>query len=425
MKKHRILLLSSTTLLMVMLYACFSANKVSVENLSDLYHSDYHYLHPQFRIYQTGDSSALLYYKINEGELLYIRKNQEDSFYSSVRLMCKITSGYESSQLLDSITIVLKFSSNTNSKKAFAIGTMPIRLKVNRNYLATVTTTDLISKKEDVAFVVTESADGYSARNFLPINTADGQILFPNYIDTETTLAITFNKPLQKLTINYYKRNFGLAPPPFSASETKPFKYKPDSVFTIPAGANNMFRFTVGSSGFYHILADTMTHSGLTIYKFDKYYPSVSTAGELVPPLRYITSNDEYEILTKSANVKQAVDDLWLKFANSSQERARALIRTYYNRVQDANKFFTSYLDGWKTDRGMVYIVYGPPNVVYRNGASESWTYGEDRNFMSLVFTFQKTENPFSDNDYTLDRSPQFRSVWYNAVDIWREGRVY
>jgi hypothetical protein len=44
---------------------------------------------------------------------------------------------------------------------------------------------------------------------------------------------------------------------------------------------------------------------------------------------------------------------------------------------------------------------------------------------MALSFTFVKLDNPFSDNDYALQRSANYRNLWYNAVDLWREGRVY
>lgn len=425
MKKHSKLVFPSAILLVMLLYACFSTNKVSVQNIADIYHSDYHYLHPQFRVYQVNDSSALLYYKVDESELLYVRRNQEDSFYSSARIVCKVTASYEASELLDSNSIMLKFSSASNNKKAYAVGTLPLKLRVNQNYLITATTTDMISKKEDISYVTTESNDKFGSRNFLPINTADGQPVFYNYVDSETTVAITYNKPVKSLTVNYYHRDFPLAAPPFSSIEARPFKFKPDSMFTLSAGADNRFNFKLDRLGFYHIQPDTLSHSGITIYRVEKYYPTLALAGQLVPPLRYITSNEEYDHIIHAKDTKQAIDDFWLNIAGNNKEKAKSLIRIYYNRVQDANKFFSSYLEGWKTDRGMIYIIYGPPNVVYRNSTGESWTYGEDRNFMSLQFTFQKTSNPFTDNDFTLDRSPQFRNAWYNAVDIWREGRVY
>lgn len=425
MKTHRApILIIISTLILVAFYACFAPSKVSVQNLADMYHSDYHYLHPQFTVYQLNDSNALLYYRINEEELLYVRRNQEDSFYASAKVVCRVTQSYESSQMLDSGSVVLKFSSITNNKKAWAIGSIPLKLKYNQTYLITAYTTDLTSKKEEVTYVNTESNDYLSSRNFLVTNNADGQPLFPNYIDSDANFTITCNKPVSKLIVYYYRREFPLAAPPFSTSESSPLTFNPDSSFTILPGANNKFSLPVHAKGFYHIQADSTNHNGVTIYRFQKNYPLVGTAPQLVPPLRYITSNEEYKRLADADNVKKAIDEFWLNIAGG-QERAKALIRIYYNRVQDANNFFTSYVEGWKSDRGMVYLIFGPPSIVYRNSNSESWIYGEDRNFLQLNFVFQKVSNPFSNNDYLLQRSPQFRNVWYNAVDMWREGKVY
>jgi hypothetical protein len=93
--------------------------------------------------------------------------------------------------------------------------------------------------------------------------------------------------------------------------------------------------------------------------------------------------------------------------------------------VQDANYYFTSYLEGWKTDRGMVYLIYGSPNVIYRTLNSETWIYGEENNVNSLSYSFTKVNNPFTNNDYTLERSVVYKQSWITAVDIWRQGRTY
>ncbi|MDH4071204.1 MAG: GWxTD domain-containing protein [Ignavibacteria bacterium] len=53
----------------------------------------------------------------------------------------------------------------------------------------------------------------------------------------------------------------------------------------------------------------------------------------------------------------------------------------YYSRVHYANKNFAHYIDGWRTDMGMVYIIYGAPNNVERHPFDidskpyEIWSY--------------------------------------------------
>ena len=43
---------------------------------------------------------------------------------------------------------------------------------------------------------------------------------------------------------------------------------------------------------------------------------------------------------------------------------------------------------------------------------------------MSLVFTFVRREEPFSNNDLVLRRDPQLKSAWYRNVESWRNGRI-
>ncbi len=174
-------------------------------------------------------------------------------------------------------------------------------------------------------------------------------------------------------------------------------------------------------------MADSNDLIGITLFRFDESYPEVTQAYQMVAPLRYISSNDEFEKLTNSKTPKQDVDNFFGSQhpAETKRKRARELIRGYYNRIQDANSYFTSYQEGWKTDRGMIYLVYGAPSSIYRTSSGETWTYGEEKNYMSLTFYFLKLENPFTDNDYALQRQATYRNLWYNAVDLWREGRVY
>ena len=40
-------------------------------------------------------------------------------------------------------------------------------------------------------------------------------------------------------------------------------------------------------------------------------------------------------------------------------QKAKSLIAIYYNRIQNANLHFTTFKEGWKTDRGMIYVVFG------------------------------------------------------------------
>jgi hypothetical protein len=42
-------------------------------------------------------------------------------------------------------------------------------------------------------------------------------------------------------------------------------------------------------------------------------------------------------------------------------DRARRIAALYYRRTAAANRLFSNYKAGWKTPRGMIYILFGPP----------------------------------------------------------------
>ncbi|MDA3844394.1 MAG: GWxTD domain-containing protein [Candidatus Kapabacteria bacterium] len=69
-------------------------------------------------------------------------------------------------------------------------------------------------------------------------------------------------------------------------------------------------------------------------------------------------------------------------------------LRDYKELVKYTNKFFCYGMmkDGWKTDRGRVYLQYGKPTQIDRNSregtlrAYETWFYGEIQGGISFVF---------------------------------------
>ena len=158
---------------------------------------------------------------------------------------------------------------------------------------------------------------------------------------------------------------------------------------------------------------------GITLYRFDDDFPDIRTAEELIYPLRYITTHKEYDSLIMAKDQKEAVDAFWLKTAGNPA-RAKTLIQKFYNGIEESNQFFTSYQLGWRTDRGLIYTIFGKPTYVYRGIGQEEWVYGDPNHRNSLRFTFVQVRNPFTGNDYMLLRSPTLKDAWYISVQSWR-----
>ena len=144
---------------------------------------------------------------------------------------------------------------------------------------------------------------------------------------------------------------------------------------------------------------------------------------QMIAASRFIMNKEEYQKLVDAPDKQTAIESFWMGLAGNG-DRAKELIKRYYNRVQDANTFFSSHMEGWKTDMGMIYIIYGTPAKTYKTNNMETWEYNI-QNAPPLTFRFEKINNPFSENRYKLQRSPQYKDPWTIAVSSWREGRVY
>ena len=151
-------------------------------------------------------------------------------------------------------------------------------------------------------------------------------------------------------------------------------------------------------------------------------YPALTTAAELIEPLRYLTTSAERQRLTDAPDPKRAVDKFWLNIAQGDQKLARDLIRRYYGRVTAANQLFAAHKAGWLTDRGLLYVVLGPPPSVRRLFSGEERWFYPDGSLSGgpITYTFRPRPSTFAPDYYELVRRPEYELLWYAAVEKWR-----
>jgi hypothetical protein len=93
--------------------------------------------------------------------------------------------------------------------------------------------------------------------------------------------------------------------------------------------------------------------------------------------------------------------------------------------VKRANQFFSSHKAGWLTDRGMIYIIFGEPDVVNRRQQGEEWVYQRPKTSgRDIKFIFNKKPNTFTQNHYEVDRRLEYEFMWYSTVEKWRKGII-
>ncbi len=218
----------------------------------------------------------------------------------------------------------------------------------------------------------------------------------------------------------YYPQEFPLPLPPM---ETKPgpvarevpVEYQGDFLINVPQSFDRR--------GYYFIQSDTTANSGVLVKTTGKSFPRVSSWEEMVQMVTYISTRQEHEKLQEAENKKLALDEYWIQMTKD-EDKAKELIKEYFRQVEFANILFTDFKDGWATDRGMVYIIMGPPQEVYFNLNRESWIYlGNDPN-SKITFTFARVKNILTPNYYTLNRSRSYQPEWFRTITAWRNGQM-
>lgn len=195
------------------------------------------------------------------------------------------------------------------------------------------------------------------------------------------------------------------------------------------------FKYELLEKGTYRFEVETTDANGNQLYKARDFsvqsenYPSIKTPRELAAPLFYLMDRKEHERLMEIQDpdsLKAAVDRFWLSnIKNTSQ--ARSVISLYYERVEEANKQFTTFKEGWKTDLGMIYILFGPPWYVDRYLNTVFWSYSYDRSDPRYNYTFERPtlKNEYYPFDnYLLQRNQGYFNIQYRQIQLWLSGGI-
>ncbi|MEM9338673.1 MAG: GWxTD domain-containing protein [Bacteroidota bacterium] len=239
-----------------------------------------------------------------------------------------------------------------------------------------------------------------------PVNNKSNLPILTNYINESEV------KWLGSTTFyaSSYKERFVEADPPMAKMKPLAPSVVADSSFSF--ASVNRFK----DEYFYVIQKDSASAGGVTFLKTHPYFPELKKLEELVFAMQYLLNDTEKKGIQASRNLRQSFDSFWLN-TYKTKFRARNAIRNYYNWVKQANHYFTDFKQGWKTDRGMLFIVYGVPDEVYRSENTEEWYYDQGPAFeFSIIATF------FSSRTYALRRRIDLEQSWYDYIAAIRRG---
>jgi len=301
-------------------------------------------------------------------------------------------------------------------------GSLDFDVPTKGNYYLELTLRDLNKMTISYDLIMLDHSGPDARNNFIATAPQSETPLFRNYVGQNETFSVRYNNPITtRFYVKYFKNKSEAARPPYSFPVTTAIP-APDSIWSVDLSSSDTLR--LDAEGSYVFSTSASATTGYVVNRFPSGYPKITTPVALLEPLRYITTKKEYFTLESSSKRKFAVDSFWLA-TGGSQDRARELISAFYGRVEIANMHFSSSKEGWKNDRGMVYIIYGEPQNVYRSWNSETWVYGQDQSGNMLTFVFNRKITAFAENEFELERNQVYNISWITAVDYWKQGQVY
>ncbi len=106
--------------------------------------------------------------------------------------------------------------------------------------------------------------------------------------------------------------------------------------------------------------------------------------------LRHVATQSEIDNIRDASTPEDKrlrFEEYWKKLDPTPTTERNEAFEEYYGRIEYANKNYRSYTEGWLTDMGMVFVVFGAPTSIDRqprgvDGRSYArWTYGNNRQF--------------------------------------------
>lgn len=416
----KILLLS---ILFVSFFAsCVTTKKVKTNTAASAYNLLSYTLHPEFKVFHERDKSSKLYIKLYTGELRFSRANKENIYKAVVKVKYKLTPSFTDKNVIDTVSKIINVRKKARQTSAITyINLDSIELD---KYLLTVELKDVYGKISSKSHIVVDRETKDNEQFYFSEKFNNRKPLFKEYFHSQDTIKIRHkNTFLKKMFVKYYKLGNSIPLPPYSNLKLQTTDIMPDSLWSIKVKGWSAI-FVGNKKGIYRILSDSSSNGGMMKVNFGKYFPMLKTSDKLLESLQYLLSSDEYDEMRKSKNKKLAIDNFWLKAANNNESQAKQLLKIWYTRATHANLFFSTYREGWRTDKGMIYMVFGPPQIVKYTDGAERWTYTDRKRIKPVHFIFEKKKS-ISKNHFELIRSFKYSAYWYNAIDTWRKGKIF
>ncbi len=402
------------------------------KDLSYLYNPTKSPINPRFNIVNMTDESSEISIRFPASDLFFSEANPTGVPTAQLLVTFKLFNMTQGKGIAD--TAALNLSIVKEEGKPEYIYKAPLEVEKGMEYLVEIKVLDRLRLLISQSFVEFNTLSYFNRYNFILQGHFDKNELFSPILRLDEYVNLLYTRGhIDSLYISYYKPFKEVPDPPSMLLPEKTLDYDPQKVVALPYSDTLPMMFP--KEGIYLCSVDRNITDGITLLNFGSAYPRLTNPEVMIEPLAYLATQDEMTELRTAVRPKVALDEFWIK-CGGNIDKARELIRIYYTRAQYSNYYFSSYKEGWRSERGMIYIIYGPPDKVYKTADGESWGYKKPNvrskwggRFSTsesyLYFTFKKRANVFSDNDYYLSRSESLITYWDRAIANWRKGIVF
>lgn len=386
-------------------------------DFSSMYNPGLSVVNPQATAFISTPTTAEVFFRVKTRELRNAVANPlEEQIGIFVKYYLRNANDF---QLVDTCSMVFDFNVSNGE---YAYGHFDVKLQAGMKYKLVV---DFANSRYNIhkrVLLDIKNVPGFNDDKFV-LKTQNNEVLFSNVVSAGQSVCMqTCTETVGQIDIEYYRPQKYLPVPPYLNVSGK-LRTDPVSGVNAP---DSIIKYNIGDTltlmlpGFY-ALGSTQKNEKFGIVVSDNAtFPTVTTLSAMKEPISLIASDKEYALIDSAQNVKRYIDAFWLSLSKN-EKAAKEQIRVFYNRVALANMFFSNTIEGWKTDRGMVFIMLGPPSIVNITPTSEEWTYGSEQS--GTVFSFDNFSG--LKNDFSLLRSNTYTSVWQQVVTTWRSGKIF
>jgi len=402
------------------------------KDLSYLYNPVKTIITPRYSVVNQTDESSTLSIKFFAHDLFFSEANPKGIPTSEMQITVRLYNISQGKLLVDTAGYNINIVKEEGRPEY--VYSIPLKVEKGVDYTAEIRILDLLRQKVVQSFVPFNTLSYNNRYNFKAVGNFRKNELFYPVVRTDEYFNLIYQRtPVDSLYISFYKPFREIPYPPSMILPAKTLDYDPEKFVAL--AYSDTTPIMLPKEGVYFFSVGRDIKEGYTFMNFGPSFPSTTTPEVMIEPLAYIATQDELSSMRSAVKPKVALDDFWVK-CGGNIDKARELIRIYYTRVLFSNYYFTSFTEGWRTERGMIYIIYGPPDKIYKNSEGESWGYKKsvikskwgNRYSVSdeyIYFNFKRNENMFTDNDYYLRRNETMVTYWDKAIASWRKGVVF